>query len=65
MFLLNVLVRNHFPEAIGYPEPLHKADWGAKTMKESIERLLESSWIVEMSDPLQKTFRRVRDSLGR
>ena len=65
MFLLSVLVRNHFPEAMGYPEPLHKADWGAKSMKAYVKDLLKSSWIIEMSDPLQKTFRRVRESFRR
>ncbi len=65
MFLLTVLVRNHFPNAIGYPEPLYKADWGATSMRDQIKELLKSSWIIESSDPLQKTFRRVRDSLRR
>jgi len=65
MFMIGVLVRNHFPEAIGYPEPLHKADWGAKSMRDRVKDLLKSSWIVERSDPLHRTFRRIRDSLGR
>ena len=30
MFLLSVLIRNHYAEAIGYPDPLHKADWGQR-----------------------------------
>ncbi len=65
MYLLSVLVRNHFPEALGYPEPLHKADWGAKNMRESIKKLLKSSWLIERANPLMQPFRRIRDSLGR
>jgi hypothetical protein len=65
MYLLSVLVRNHFPEALGYPEPLHKADWGARSMRERVSRLLDSAWIAERSNPLRRTFREIRDSFGR
>ncbi len=65
MYLLAVLVRNHYPEAIGYPEPLHQADWGAKSMKRRVIGLLESSEWAFRSRPLSKTFREIRDRLGR
>jgi hypothetical protein len=65
MYLLTVLVRNHFPEALGYPDPLHKADWGAKSMEKRITALLESSKMAERSRPLGKTFRAIRDSYMR
>jgi hypothetical protein len=65
MYLLTVLVRNHYPEALGYPEPLHQADWGAKSMKRRVLGLLESSEWAFRSRPLSKTFREIRDRLGR
>ncbi|MFW9887514.1 MAG: hypothetical protein ACFFER_04990 [Candidatus Thorarchaeota archaeon] len=65
MYLLSVLVRNHFPEALGYPDPLHKADWGAKSMRKQIAKLLESSEWAFRSKPLSKTFRDIRESFRR
>jgi len=65
MYLMSVLARNHFPEALGYPEPLHKADWGARSLRERVSRLLDSAWIVERSNPLSRTFRDIRDSFRR
>jgi hypothetical protein len=65
MYLLTVLVRNHFPEALGYPDPLHKADWGAKSMERRVTGLLDSSEMAERSRPNSKTFREIRDSFGR
>jgi len=65
MYLLAVLVRNHYPEALGYPEPLHQADWGAKSMKRRILGLLDSSEWAFRARPLSKTFREIRDRLGR
>lgn len=65
MYLLTVLVRNHFPEAIGYPDPLHQADWGAKSMKRRIISLLESSEWAFRSQPTYKTFREIRDRFRR
>lgn len=61
MYLLTVLVRNHFPEALGYPDPLHQADWGAKSMKRRILGLLDSSEWAFRSRPLSKTRREIRD----
>jgi hypothetical protein len=65
MYLLTVLVRNHFPEAIGYPDPLHQADWGAKSLKRRVTGLLESSEWAFRANPREKTFREIRDSFGR
>jgi len=65
MYLLSVLVRNHFPEALGYPDPLHKADWGAKSMRRRVTSLLESSEWAHRAHPLSKTFRDIRESLRR
>jgi len=65
MYLLAILVRNHYPEALGYPEPLHQADWGAKSMKRRVLGLLDSSEWAFRSRPLSKTFREIRDRLGR
>lgn len=62
MYLLTVLVKNHYPEALGYPDPLHQADWGAKSMKNRVLGLLSSSEWAFRSRPLTKTFREIRDS---
>jgi hypothetical protein len=65
MYLLNTLTRNHFPEVIGYPDPLHKADWGAKSMGKRVKGMIESSEIPFRSKPIAKTLRRIRDERGR
>jgi hypothetical protein len=65
IWLLNLLTRNLFPEVIGYPDPLHKADWGAKTVKRKVDRLIKSSEITFRTKPLQRTFRTIRDSARR
>jgi hypothetical protein len=65
MYLLSVLVRNHFPEALGYPDPLHKADWGAKSLKRRVLGLLESSEWAYRANPRERTFREIRESFGR
>jgi hypothetical protein len=65
VYLLTVLVRNHFPEALGYPDPLHQADWGAKSMQRRIVALLDSSEWAYRSKPREKTFRAIRDKFGR
>ena len=64
-WLLNVLTRNLFPEVIGYPDPLHKADWGAKSIKRRVEPLIKSSEIAFRSRPLSRLFRTIRDSQRR
>jgi hypothetical protein len=63
--LLNVLTRNLYPEVIGYPDPLHKADWGAKSVKRKVDGLIKSSEIAFRSNPLKRTFRTTRDSSRR
>ncbi len=60
--MLTILVRNHFPEALGYPDPLHQADWGAKSMERRVRILLMSSEWAFRANPLSKTFREIRDS---
>jgi hypothetical protein len=65
MYLLSVLTRNHFAEAIGYPDPLHKADWGAKTIGRSVGNVISSSNQLLASRPLSRTFRDIRDSARR
>lgn len=65
MFLLNVLTRNLYPEVIGYPDPLHKADWGAKSLGKRIRGMIESSEIFLRVNPLSRTFRDLRDERRR
>jgi hypothetical protein len=65
MYLLDVLTRNHFPEVIGYPDPLHKADWGAKSVGKRIAQIVASSTFSFRSQPLHRTFRDIRDSFQR
>jgi len=65
MYLLSVLTRNHYAEAIGYPDPLHKADWGAKTIGRSVGDTIRSSTRLLASRPLSRTFRSIRDSARR
>ena len=65
MYLLSVLTKNHFAEAIGYPDPLHKADWGAKSIGRWVGKTIDSSTKVLSSNPLSDTFRNTRDSARR
>jgi hypothetical protein len=65
VYLLSVLTKNHYAEAIGYPDPLHKADWGAKTIGRSVGQTIRSSTWLMRSRPLSRTFRRIRDAGGR
>ena len=64
-FLLDTLTKNHFAEMIGYPDPLHKADQGAKSMRDSVKKLLDSSEIKFRTRPLINTLREIRRSFGR
>lgn len=43
IFFLNKLTTNRFPDVIGYPEPLHRADLGAKTFNKMVQPLIRSS----------------------
>jgi hypothetical protein len=65
MYLLSVLTRNHYAEAIGYPDPLHKADWGAKTIGRSVGETIRSSAQLLAGRPLARTFRDIRDARKR
>jgi hypothetical protein len=62
MYLLSVLTKNHYAEAIGYPDPLHKADWGAKTIGRTVGDTIRSSTQMLIARPLSRTFREIRDS---
>jgi len=64
-YLLNCLTRNHYPEVIGYPDPLHKADWGAKTLGDQLRATIRSSEACFAARPLSRTFRTIRDSYQR
>jgi hypothetical protein len=60
IYLLSVLTRNVFPEVIGYPDPLHHADRGAKSVLKMIEPMLFSSEQLNRSNPLHRTLRQLR-----
>lgn len=64
-FLLDLVTRNHFAEVIGYPDPLHKADQGAKSMRDNVKKLLKSSELKFKSRPLTNTLREIRESIRR
>ena len=64
-FLLDQVTKNHFAEVIGYPDPLHKADQGAKSMRDNVRKLLESSELRFRSRPLTNTLREIRQGMGR
>jgi len=61
MYLLSVLTRNVFPEVIGYPDPLHHADRGAKSILKMVEPMLRSSERLNRANPIYKTLRQSRD----
>ncbi len=65
MYLLSCLTRNHYPEVIGYPDPLHKADWGAKTLGDQLRATIRSSEAAFRARPLSKTLRAIRDAYRR
>jgi len=65
MYLLTELTRNLFPEVIGYPDPLHKADWGAKSMMKKVSKIIESSELSLRINPLKKSFRDLRKEVRR
>jgi len=60
MFVLDRVTKNLFPEVIGYPDPLHKADWGAKSLGDKIRPMIMSSQIILKFNPLNKTLRQLR-----
>ena len=65
IYILNILTRNLYPEVIGYPDPLHKADWGAKTLYKKVKGMIDSSGVALKVRPLNKTFRRIREEIRR
>ncbi|MCY3412061.1 MAG: hypothetical protein INQ03_10560 [Candidatus Heimdallarchaeota archaeon] len=62
IFILDILTKNLFPEVIGYPDPLHKADWGAKTLLRRVQPMILSSESKAKRDPLIQKFRKYRES---
>ncbi len=60
IYLLSVLTRNVFPEVIGYPDPLHHADRGAKAVLAMVEPMLRSSESLNRANPLHRTLRQLR-----
>lgn len=63
IYFLDTLTRNLFPEAIGYPDPLHKADGGAKTVGRKVAQIIADSAISFMANPLSKAMRTIRDAV--
>jgi len=61
MVILNLLTKNLYPHVIGYPDPLHKADWGAKGIARKIRELIRSSEVKFISEPLKKSLRTRRE----
>jgi len=60
IYLLSVLTRNIFPEVIGYPDPLHFADRGAKSVLRMIVPMLRSSERINRINPMYRTLRQNR-----
>ncbi len=60
IYLLSVLTRNVFPEVIGYPDPLHHADRGAKSVLNMVEPMLRSSERLNRANPINRTLRQNR-----
>ncbi len=60
IYILSVLTRNVFPEVIGYPDPLHHADRGAKSVLKMVEPMLRSSERLNRANPLSRTLRQNR-----
>jgi hypothetical protein len=65
MYILDVVTKNHFAEVIGYPEPLHRADWGAKSLMRKMRPVLESADIKFNARPMSKTLRQNREAAHR
>lgn len=60
IYLLSVLTRNVFPEVVGYPDPLHHADRGAKSVLKMVEPMLFSSERLDRANPIHRTVRQNR-----
>lgn len=61
LLLVDFLTRNLFREAIGQPDPLHRADLGAKALGKQIHTLVLSSVERFKQNPLSWSFRTTRD----
>lgn len=61
MYVVNLLTRNLFPEVIGYPDPLHKADWGARSLEARARNLMKSSELAFRVSPTAQLFRTTRN----
>jgi len=58
MLFLSCLTKNSYPDVIGYPEPLHKADLGAKTFNKMVQPMIRSSTaMVRREKPSLTSFR--------
>jgi hypothetical protein len=64
MLIAYLLTRNCFPEAVGQPDPLHRADQGAKALGMRINDLVRSSVNRFRSNPLAWSFRDNRTQGG-
>lgn len=64
MLVAFLLTRNCFPEAIGQPDPLHRADLGAKALGKRIDELVRCSMNRMRANPLAWTFRDYRSMAG-
>jgi hypothetical protein len=62
MLFLHGITFNKFPDVIGYPEPLHKADLGAKTFNRMVQPMIRSSTLTHnrSSKPWSKSIRAKR-----
>jgi len=61
VLVADLLTRNLFPEAIGQPDPLHRADLGAKALGQRIQALIDDSIHRFRTNPLAWRFRDYRD----
>jgi hypothetical protein len=64
MLVADLLTRNCFPQAIGQPDPLHRADQGAKALGKRINELVRASIQHLRANPLSWNFRDLRTHLG-
>lgn len=64
MLVAYLLTKNCFPEAIGQPDPLHRADMGAKALGRRLNGLVRNSVDRLRSEPLNWPFRDNRAEYG-
>lgn len=63
MLVADLLTRNCFPNAIGQPYPLHRADLGAKALGKRINQLVKGSIQRLKANPLNWQFRDYREGI--